>query len=199
MARFVATVEGEGIDGTGAALLSWGTLTETNSRGFYVEHSSTGGLTGEGAWHEIGFVETAAPGGTSSTPLSYSFRASDLAYGPHHFRLRQVDFDGTNEIVAEASLVVEMKRRYELQAPYPNPLPAGGAAKVAFAVREKQTVRVAVYDALGRRIQTAFDGEIPASRLVDVNVEADRLASGVYFVRLEGEDFVETKRLVVVR
>lgn len=69
------------------------------------------------------------------------------------------------------------------------------------AVKERQSVTVAVYDVLGRRVTTLHDGPLPAqnARQFTLNASEAGLSSGTYFVRVRGDAFADTRRLTVVR
>ena len=58
---------------------------------------------------------------------------------------------------------------------------------------------VALYDALGRRVAVLHDGAMQAQQTARLRVPVQRLASGVYFVRVTGEGVRATTRLTVVR
>ncbi|WP_412069034.1 T9SS type A sorting domain-containing protein [Rubrivirga sp. IMCC43871] len=77
-------------------------------------------------------------------------------------------------------------------AVYPNP--TAGRATVALSGMAG-TVRVAVYDALGREVARLHEGVVAAGAEWPV----DRLAPGVYVVRAEGPDGVRVRSLTVVR
>ncbi len=77
------------------------------------------------------------------------------------------------------------------------PNPTSGRSVVRVAVASPEHVRVAVYDALGRVVARAYDGEVTSA--VDVAIDASRLAAGLYVVRVEGERFVESRTLTVTR
>jgi hypothetical protein len=66
------------------------------------------------------------------------------------------------------------------------------------AVRKTQDVTVRVYDILGRRVQTVRAGELEEQEERKITLEANRLSSGHYFVRVRGDDFSVTERLIVV-
>jgi N-acetylneuraminic acid mutarotase len=59
-------------------------------------------------------------------------------------------------------------------------------------------VRLVVYDLLGREVATLVDGNKPAG-VHEVKCDAAGLASGVYLYRLMAGDFVETKKLTVLK
>jgi hypothetical protein len=171
-------------------VLDWRTLSETNNAGFAIEQRRAG----EQGFTEVGYVDGA---GTTTEVQSYRFRVEGLDVGTHAFRLRQIDFDGTSTVSAEVEATVELDEAYVLRTPYPNPL--RDRATVEFAVREAQRVTVAAYDALGRRVATLYDGTPQPNQVMKATLRAEGLASGVYFVRAQGEQFQATRRVTVVR
>ncbi|MEO1075766.1 MAG: T9SS type A sorting domain-containing protein [Bacteroidota bacterium] len=85
---------------------------------------------------------------------------------------------------------------FALDAPYPNPVAT--TATVAYAVPEATAVRVVLYDVLGRQIAVLAAGTHAAGRY-DAALDAARLPSGVYVVRMEAHGVAVTRRLTVVR
>ena len=178
------------------ARLQWTTVSETNNAGFYVETQalSADSTTTESAWTALGFVEGT---GTTDTPQSYQFETNELDYGAHTFRLRQVDTDGTETTTEPLTVEVQLDQAYAVNAPYPNP--SRNQATLPVTVRETQRVQVILYDMLGRRIATVHDREIRGQDTQSIRLDTGRLASGTYFVRVRGEDFITNERLTVVR
>jgi hypothetical protein len=174
-----------------AAVLEWKTLSETNNEGFYVERK-----TESSSWTTVG--EQVEGAGTSQEAHSYSRRVEDLNFGAHTFRLRQIDADGGEAVLDQRARVeVKMSEKYLLESVYPNPFRE--RATVEFAVQEPQAVTVALYDARGRRVRLLKDGKTPGGETVTLRLQADDLASGVYFLRLRGEDFAATETVTLVR
>lgn len=85
---------------------------------------------------------------------------------------------------------------FALAAPAPNP--AAGQTAIRLTVPQAQTVRVDVYDLLGRRVRTLHDGPAAAGTLA-LAVDAATLAPGVYVVRASGPAAEAAVRLVVTR
>ena len=79
------------------------------------------------------------------------------------------------------------------------PNPTAGVSAVEVTVAETETVRVAVYDVLGREVVVAHDGPLTAGTSTRVALSGRRLAPGTYVVRVDGETFAETRRLTVTR
>ncbi len=114
------------------------------------------------------------------------------------------DADGnTSEFSAAAPLPVAAEPaaapggRYVLHPVYPNPV--GDEATVTFAVRTPEPVTLALYDALGRRVQVLYEATPAAGRTEAVRLDAAGLPSGLYLMRLEGSTSSVARPVVVVR
>ncbi len=79
-----------------------------------------------------------------------------------------------------------------------HPNPARSGAVVGFGVESTQRVVVTVYDMLGRSVATLADRTYAPGRYT-ADLDAGRLASGLYVIRIEAGDRTETTRLTVVR
>jgi len=58
-------------------------------------------------------------------------------------------------------------------------------------------VRLSVYDLLGREVSVLVN-ERKGAGVHEVKFEGSNLASGVYFYRLQAQDFVQTKKLIIL-
>ena len=90
---------------------------------------------------------------------------------------------------------------YALFDNYPNPF--NPSTRIQYALPEPANVTLSVYDVTGRRIRTLAEGLQPAGTHTATWNGADaygRLAaSGVYLYRLEAGDFVETRKMLMVK
>lgn len=170
-------------------VVSWQTASERNNDGFDVQVRAL-----DAEWQSAGWVEGA---GTTGETQDYTFAVSGLEAGAYRFRLRQVDLDGAEMIGPEAALHVELTTPFALVGPYPNP--ARGAVRMRLAVQRAQNVVVALYDAQGRHVGDLFDGPLDANQSRTLTLDTDRMSSGVYFLRIQGETFAETRTLPIVR
>ena len=180
----------------GAALLRWRTATETNNAGFEVQHRSPDA----DGYTEVGYVESKADGGTTAQPTSYRYEIPDLAPGSHRFRLRQLDTDGTGHLTEAVSFTVGMDRPLRLLGPSPNPVRAG--ATLRFGVQNPGTATVVLYNVLGQRIATLYEGTPPSEEMQTIRLDSQTLAggsSGMYFVRLEANGASTTRRVTIAR
>jgi photosystem II stability/assembly factor-like uncharacterized protein len=90
----------------------------------------------------------------------------------------------------------ELPTRMELEQNYPNPF--NPSTTIRYELPHASRVSLKVYNTLGQEVATLVNETKPAG-VFTVQFDAGRLASGVYFYRLQAETFVETKKLVVLR
>ncbi len=83
-----------------------------------------------------------------------------------------------------------------LEAPSPNP--SSGAVRVGYSLAQAGRARLSVYDMLGREVAVLEDGAQPAGTHAAA-LDATRLPSGAYLVRLEAGGVVAVQALTVVR
>ena len=86
---------------------------------------------------------------------------------------------------------------HNLSAVYPNPF--NPQANFTLEVAEQQSVRIAVYDALGREVATLFNGTLTAGTEHAFVIDGAGLPSGVYMVRATGEQFTDVRRVTLMK
>lgn len=59
-------------------------------------------------------------------------------------------------------------------------------------------MKLSIYNTLGALVNVVVNSELPAGSY-EVDFNAVNLASGAYFYKLEAGDFVDTKRMVVIK
>lgn len=146
------------------------------------------------------------PGGT--WPAGWTARLHDLATGQTHDLTTAAPLvvdaaAGTSErfelVVTPAGIVAsgtETPLATALAAPAPNP--TAGASRVAFALAQAGAARLVVVDALGREVAVVTDAALGAGPH-ETTVATDRLAPGVYVLRLTAGGETLTQTLTVVR
>jgi hypothetical protein len=179
--------------------LAWSTTSETNNAGFTVEHrrlrvNASGDTVRAGPWERLAFVEGS---GTTNASRSYRYETNQLDYGPHAFRLRQVDTDGSTSLSDVVRTDIRLDRAYAVAPPRPHPVRRQTTIDVT--VRDAQPVAIEVYDVLGRRVAVPFEEEIEGQQTRRIRVDASGLSSGVYFLRVRGDSFATTERMTVVK
>lgn len=85
---------------------------------------------------------------------------------------------------------------YSLYQNYPNPF--NPTTTLRFQIPVEGNITLKVYDILGREIKVLVD-EFKPMGIYQVEFNAENLSSGVYYYQLMAENFVETKKMVVVK
>jgi hypothetical protein len=85
---------------------------------------------------------------------------------------------------------------FVLDQNYPNPF--NPVTKIRFTIVDRQLTIVSVYDLLGREVATLVN-EVKDPGTYEVVFDASGLASGVYLYRLTAGDYVQARRLVLLR
>jgi predicted GH43/DUF377 family glycosyl hydrolase len=85
---------------------------------------------------------------------------------------------------------------FALAQNYPNPF--NPSTTIKFDLPKALAVRLSVYDMLGRQVSVLVNERSEAG-VHEVKFDGSNLASGVYFYRLQAGDFVQSKRLVLLK
>jgi hypothetical protein len=147
----------------------------------------------------VGFV-----GGSRTTTESkyYSFIDNDIKTGFYNYRLKQIDYDGTYEYSDIVEVEVPAPNEFALLQNYPNPF--NPSTKIKFTVPvtlsgvEGSLVTLKVYDVLGNEIATLVNEEKPAGGY-SIDFNASNFPSGIYFYQLKAGNFIQTRKMILLR
>ena len=87
-------------------------------------------------------------------------------------------------------------RDFSLSQNYPNPF--NGMTNLEFRAPTTGFVTLKVFDLLGREVAVLVNEECRPGEY-RVHWDASRLPSGVYFCRLQAHDFLQTKKLILLK
>lgn len=86
--------------------------------------------------------------------------------------------------------------KYELSQNYPNPF--NPITNIKYQIQKAGMVNLKIYDITGREIKTLVNEvKNPGSYIVTFN--GSEFASGVYFYRIQAGDFVQVKKMVLIK
>ena len=86
--------------------------------------------------------------------------------------------------------------KYLLYQNYPNPF--NPSTKIRFELPKPETVKIEIFDILGRKVKTLLDKQMPAG-VHEVDFIASDLSSGMYFYKLKTESYSITKKMILLR
>ena len=112
-----------------------------------------------------------------------NFQHSEETLEKHNYN--RVNFDGS-----------KLPTTYDLSQNYPNPF--NPTTTINYQVPQNSFVTLKVYDILGREVATLVNDQKTQGRY-SVNFDASRLASGVYIYQVRANDFVSSKKMMLVK
>ena len=85
---------------------------------------------------------------------------------------------------------------WELLQNYPNPF--NPSTTIRYGLPSPSHISLTVFNTLGQLVATAVEGEQDAG-YYNVRFDGSNLSSGVYLYRLQAGDFVQTRKLLLLR
>jgi len=98
--------------------------------------------------------------------------------------------------VTETNLSSNVPSKFNLHQNYPNPF--NPVTNIKFDVVKTGMVKLKVYDQLGKEVASLVDG-VRNAGTYEVQFDAAKFNSGVYFYKLEANDFAMTKKMLLVK
>lgn len=177
------------IQGSGIVELFWTTSMEMNNEGFYVERK----LSGD-EWKSLGFVKGA---GNSQVVNAYQYRDRVESSGTYFYRLRQVDFNGNfSYFDLESSVSVGIPEKLILFQNFPNPF--NPKTNIAFGLPSSGFMRLRIFDVSGREVIVLMD-EFREAGYHKASFDGSTFSSGIYYLRIETENEVMSKKMVLLK
>lgn len=91
---------------------------------------------------------------------------------------------------------VQIPNTFRLYQNYPNPF--NPVTKIKYGLPKNGYVKLTVYDELGKEVAVLVDGYREANTYEAV-FDANNLPSGVYYYKLEADEFSDTKKMVIIK
>ncbi len=164
--------------------INWTTSTETNNLGFELYRNNL----------KIAFVKGK---GTTTEKQNYFYNDNNLNSGKYNYQLFQIDYDGTRSLVASTETEVNVTPvDFGLSQNYPNPF--NPSTNISFSIPKATNVKITIFNAIGKEIAVLVNGNYE-SGTHNITWNANNIASGMYFYKMEAGNFTSTKKMMLIR
>ena len=136
---------------------------------------------------------------TSAAAGTYSIRLQGFGYGSYGVIVSNIRPNTTLVSVQEQEPASGLPKIFSLSQNYPNPF--NPTTSISYTIPQggiQHAVSVQIYDLLGREVATLVN-EIKPAGTYTVMWNAASMPSGIYFYRLQSDNFVATKKLVLIK
>jgi hypothetical protein len=180
-----------------AIRLQWVTASETGNDHFILSRC----ISPDGQFTQIASVNGA---GESVSENTYSYIDHNLTNGvTYYYRLADVDINGNvanhdltvNATPAHGAMGIAVSE-YRLHQNYPNPF--NPTTTITYDVKETGHVMLKVYNVMGREVATLVD-EVKDNNRYQATFDASGLAAGVYFYRVNVNDFSSVHKMILLK
>ncbi len=187
--------------------LTWSLNNEPDVRGnstdAYKIERRTRPLNGTwSSWSELANLS-----GTTSSYIDYSINNASGGDREAEYRITAIDIgdntSSTQSVIIEygQNILDKMKidgmvSNYALDQNYPNPF--NPSTKIYYSIKEEGLVTLKVYDVLGKVVTTLVN-ENKAEGNYEVDFNASELPSGMYIYSLQAGDFLESRKMLLMK
>ncbi len=121
-----------------------------------------------------------------------------LRYAYGNFRMDPRDDEDIDTVVVGVrfSELSAVPASFSLSQNYPNPF--NPVTQISFSLPERAEVRLAVYNIVGQKVAELVNEKLDAGSY-QVSWDGRSFASGVYFYRMEAEDYRMTRKMVLLK
>jgi hypothetical protein len=135
---------------------------------------------------------------TDETGTAMSGDMNDVRLYGYAMSLEQIDelfksYDIATSIETDVSA---LPQEFSLYNNYPNPF--NPTTTISFAMKQKDHVKIKIFNALGQLVETLFDGEKSAG-IHTVTFNSKLRSSGVYFYRMEVGNKIFNKKMLLLK
>jgi hypothetical protein len=99
-------------------------------------------------------------------------------------------------VTALENIELELPEKFILEQNFPNPF--NPSTSIKYAISSMQFVQLKIYDILGNEVDELADEYKPAGRY-EVQFDARKLSSGIYFYKLQAGEFISTKKMTLIK
>ncbi len=189
------------------AQLNWVTQSENNNLGFNILRSNYKDVA-----EAVKVNYDIIAGTNTSAEHTYSFTDEDIEYETEYFYwLESLDFNSNSKYFGPVRITIERDKDDDtpdvqigagIHKIYPNPF--NPRTTIEYSIYEDGDVMISVYNIKGQLIRTFNEGFKEANKIEEVvwdgkDNNSGNVSSGVYFIRIESGNTVETRKAVLLK
>jgi hypothetical protein len=176
----------------GYVTLNWNALSNPDLLGFEIQRR-----TADSKYQTIGYVSQDSGADTRH----FTYTDHNVNSGNFYYRLKLMLRSGFEEFSNEAQVSVPIPSNNALRQNYPNPFNPETA--IRFQLSGRQRVKLTVFNLQGNEVKTLVDDILEPgyhrTRWNGRDLAGGPAASGMYFYKLDTEDFSTVRRMVLLR
>ena len=92
--------------------------------------------------------------------------------------------------------VLNVPQTFQLEQNYPNPF--NPSTNIQYSVSESGKIKLAIYNHIGEEVALLVNGIVGVG-FYEVTFSATNLPSGIYFYRLQANDYTQTKKMILLK
>lgn len=173
---------------------SWQTNNEQLNKGFYIERS----IGSDTSWKRVKFIQAKNQKGLTTYEFSETLPSGSEVY----YRLVQVDNDGDEQKsdVVKLNYFTFDPQSYALAQNFPNPF--SDSTVIRYYLPEDSNVLIEIYsDKIETVTVPVNEFQSKGEHTLSFSTEGSygKLPGGVYFYRMKAGEFVDVKKMIIVR
>jgi hypothetical protein len=185
------------IDEQKNVLLKWETKNGFGYQVYEIERSDSD----KSGFERIGIVTA---NGNTNYKRNYSYVDKMIQLNKnYYYRIKQINMDSSFSILNTIKVALPSQSNFYLSQNYPNPFNPTTKIKYKIPSTNQEesrnlNVQLKIYDLLGREIKTLINKEQPPGEY-EIELNCAELSSGIYFYKLKAGNFIQTKKMILLR
>ncbi len=122
--------------------------------------------------------------------------AGGITSGPIWTASHEMYIDTLETIVSVQEITEEIPSEYRLQQNFPNPF--NPVTRLQFSIPNSSFVKIEVFNTLGEIVEILVSENLAAG-IYNYSWNASGFSSGIYFYKLQAGNFIETKKMILMK
>jgi len=122
--------------------------------------------------------------------------ASDIALADKLMEYYGPNGSWWQHVVSVEKIDAEIPANFELSQNYPNPF--NPTTTINFAIASESNVKIKVFDAVGQQVAVLVNDFVPAG-MYQISWDASKLTSGIYFYSMQADNYLQTKKMILLK